>query len=832
MRAALSLGLKTLAREWRSGDLAVLFLALFVAVAALTGVGFLVDRIDRAMQLQASEVLAGDLRLQSPEVIDAAYAEEAARRGMQSARVASLLSVVLKDERTQLTNVHAVSAGYPLRGNVRVAMEPFGPSTHISETPAPGEVWPDSRLLAALDARVGDVLSVGATTLRVTRVLIARPDQGSGFVDLAPSLLMNDADLASTELIQPGSRVSYAVVFAGTPAQSSSMATWLEESRTSSQRLRDVSEASPEVGNASARAARFLSLASLAGVLLCAVAIAMTARRYVKRHLDLAALLKTLGASRSAVLTISMTQLVCIAVVATIAGSVAGFLAQQGLLTLLRDMIAAELPAPGWRPLAMGFVAALLLLTGFALPAMLQLARVPAIRVLRRDIGPPQLGTLLAYGPALLAIGLLIRWVTEDGRLAAGFAVGLAIALGVLALAGWVLVLLVSRLRGRSGVAWRYGAANLARRRAESIVQIVALGLGLSALLLLAIIRGDLIDDWRDRLPENAPNYFFVNIPPHEREEFEVLLARQGGELTRMLPMIRGRMLSINDEPVAERQFLSPRGEGFANRDQNLTWAGEIGPDNVVTEGQWFTEQDHGRPLVSVATDLQESMPLRLGDRLTFDIAGETVEATVSSFRRVQWDSMQPNFFLMFPPGLLEGAAGTYMASAHFRPTDPAMVAELVRSFPGVSIFDLDDLLAQVRAIIDKAVLAVQSVFLFTLLAGVVVLLAAVQSTRDERRYESAMLRTLGASRRTVLVGVLVEFALIGLLAGAVAAAAASVGGYFLATSVLEIPYRPDPVLWVAGALIGALLVCVAGYLATRSALGQPPMQTLRQGLG
>ncbi|MEO6081315.1 MAG: FtsX-like permease family protein [Steroidobacteraceae bacterium] len=827
MRSALLQGFRTLLREWRSGDLAVLFLALFVAVAALTGVGFLADRIEQAMQLQASEVLGADLRLESPGVIEDRYAQEAQRRGMQAARIATTLSVVLHGERTQLSNVHAVSAGYPLRGGVRTAAVPFGDAVIASTIPAPGEVWLDSRLLGALDARVGDVVTIGSIELRVTRVLISRPDQGSGFTDLAPSLLMNDADLAATKLIQPGSRARYGALFAGDRNQTLPFAIWLRANAKLAERMRDIAEASPEIGNASKRATRFLSLASLAGVLLCAVAIAMTARRYVKRHLDLAALLKTLGAPQSTVLTVSLVQLICIALLATAAGSLVGYLAQGGLLIILRDMIATELPAPGWRPVLMGLVAALLLLLGFALPSMLQLARVPAIRVLRRDIGPPPLGIMLAYGPAVLAIGLLIVWVTGDAVRSLWFLFALSLAVLVFALAGALLVSIVGRLRGRAGVSWRYGAANLARRRAESIVQIVALGLGLSILLLLTIIRGDLIDDWRARLPANAPNYFFVNIPPAERAAFEDMLNAQGGRVARMLPMVRGRMLAINDVPVGG-QAREGRGEGFATREQNLTWSEKIGPDNLITEGAWFTAKDHGKPLVSVATDFQQGMKLKLGDRLSFDIAGERIDATISSFRKVQWDSMQPNFFLMFPPGLLEGSAGTYMASAQFRPTDPAAIAQLVRRFPGISIFDMDGLLTQVRSIIDKAVLAVQSVFLFTLLAGVVVLLAAVQATRDERRYESAMLRTLGAARRTVLIGVLVEFALIGVLAGVVAAAAASIGAWQIATRLLEVPWHPNPLLWLAGAATGAALVCIAGYLATRSALSQPPMTILR----
>jgi putative ABC transport system permease protein len=829
-RAAVLLGLRSLGREWRSGDLAVLFIALFVAVAALTGVGFLVDRIDRAMQLQASEVLAADLRLTSPDPIKAQYDAEAQGRGMQAARITSLISVVLKDEATQLTNVHAVSAGYPLRGTVRVSDRAFGPPGDAKGIPAPGECWPDSRVLAALGARIGDVVNVGSVPLRVTKVLISRPDQGSGFVDLAPSLVMNQADLAATQLIQPGSRVRYAVLFAGDRRASQSFSLWLQKNARPAERLGDIATISPEVGSATRRAGRFLAIASLVSVLLCAVAIAMTARRYVQRHLDLAALLKTLGASRADVMWVCLTQLICIALVATVLGSIAGFGAQLALLSVVGDLISTQLPAAGFMPVLLGFAAALLLLVGFALPSMLRLARVPAMRVLRRDMGPPRLGALLAFAPALVAVALLVMQVSNDARMAFWFVVGLGAAALALMLVALLLVAGVARLRGRLGVAWRYGAANLARRRAESVVQIVALGLGLSALLLLTILRGNLIDDWRARLPKNAPNYFFVNIPTQEREAFGAMLKTDGGDVSRMLPMIRGRMTKINDGAVGARRYVDRRGEGLAGREQNLTWAAQIGPDNRITEGHWFTPEEAGKPLVSVATDMQQSIGLKLGDKLTFDIAGETIEATISSFREVQWDSMQPNFFLMFPPGLLEGTAGTWMASAQYRPQDPATIANLVRRFPSVSIFDMDDLLGQVRSIIDKAVLAVQGVFLFTLLAGIVVLLAAVQVTRDERRYESAMLRTLGAQRRTVVAGVMLEFLLIGSLAGLMAAAAASTGSYFVSTRLLEVPFRPEVLVWLGGALGGALLVCIAGYIATRSALLQPPMTTLRHG--
>jgi putative ABC transport system permease protein len=827
---AVLLGLRTLGREWRSGELGVLLLALAVAVAALTGVGLLVDRVDRAMRLQASEVLGADLRLQAPNAPSREYLLEARKRGIAVSQTTAMLSVVLHGDASQLANLYAVAPGYPLRGAVRVTDRPFGAPSLAQGIPGRGEAWPDSRLAAALGVQPGDSITVGTATLRIARIFVSRPDQGSGFVDLAPTMLINDADLPATQLIRPGSRVSYALLFSGSPGDTAAFAAWLTGHKRPGERLRDLREASPEVGNATARAGQFLQLASLAAALLCAVAVAMTARRYVHKHLDVVALLKTLGASRRFVLTLSLGQLIVIAGVATLLGSAAGLASQAWLIAALHGLLVAELPAPGLAPLAMGFVTAVLLLTGFALPPILQLSQVPAIRILRRETGAPRLAALLAFGPAVGAVGLLIGWVTQDLRLAAEFALGLLIVTVMLGAAGWLLVHVVAALRGGVGVAWCYGLANLARRRADSIAQIIAFGLGLSALLVLAVIRGDLISSWQASLPRDAPNFFFINIPPDDRESFSGFIAAHGGHVTRMLPMIRGRLTAINGEPVAGRRFAGSRGEGFAQREQNLSWSAELGDGNRITAGRWFSTEDAGRPLVSVATDFQEALGLQLGDRLTFDVAGERYEVAVASFRKVKWESLQPNFFLLFPPGLLDATAGTYMTSAHYSPTEAGAIAGLVRRFPSVSVFDMGELLGQVRSILDKAVLAVQSVFVFTLFAGLTVLLAAVQSSRDERRYESAMLRTLGARTTVVLQGVLVEFAAIGFLAGLLAVVVSFVAGYLLATRLLDVPYRPDPVLWFAGPALAVALVCGAGYLATRSAVQRSPLQVLRQG--
>jgi putative ABC transport system permease protein len=830
MSRAIALALRTLGREWRSGEIGVLLLALTVAVAALTGVGFLVGRIGAAVDLQASEVLAADIRLGSPQPIPEKYFEEAARRGVRTARSINLLSVVFNGEASQLTNLRAVGEGYPLRGNVMIADEPFVPGRGATAIPAPGEVWPDSKLLVAIGAKVGSQISVGAGSFRVSRVLISRPDQGGSFADLAPSLIMNSADIPATQLIQPGSRVSYAALFAGERVRIDELKTWLGANKRRGERILDIAQASPQIKNAVDRAGRFLSLASLVSVLLSAIAVAMSARRYVQRHLDSVALMKTLGATRAFTLSVSIIQLMVIAVAATVIGSALGFLAQEWLLHAIRGLLNAELPPADLEPLAIGFVTAVAVLAGFALPPLLQLSRVPAIRVLRRDVGPPAPLVMLAFGPAVFAVVFLVYWVVRSWFLFFAFSLGLAGFLLLLAGAGALLVGLAGRLRGSVGVSWRYGVANLSRRRAESVVQIVAFGMGIMVLLLLGLVRNDLANDWRISLPDNLPNYFFINIPQNDRDSFMSELAARGASPSRVLPMIRGRLTGINGASVERRRFNNQDGEDAAAREQNLTWADELGADNRVVAGRWWGPGYKGEPLVSIATEFQESMGLKLGDKLTFDIAGETLEATIANFRKVKWDSFQPNFFIMFAPGVIENTTGTYMTSVHFPGGEARSLATLARKFPSVSIFDIQDLLERVRSVFDKAVLAVQSVFFFTLFAGLTVMMAAVQASRDERRYESAMLRTLGASRGTVLQGVLAEFITLGALAGLLAALGASIGGYFVATRVLEMKYGFDPLVWLVGTFGGALLVSFSGWLATRSVINHPPIATLRAG--
>ncbi|MBC8028144.1 MAG: FtsX-like permease family protein [Steroidobacteraceae bacterium] len=825
---AFAIALRMLAREWRSGELGVLLLAITVAVGALTGVGFLVDRINIAVDNQAGEVLAADLRLESGEVMDSRASDEAVRRGLEIARMTALFSVVFNGDANQLTSLRAVSEKYPLRGRVMLSDQPFGAPEAANGIPAPGEVWPDSRLAAARDARIGTELNIGASKFRVSRILITRPDQGATFLSLAPTVIMNEADLAATQLIQPGSRLRRAQLFAGERAAVSEFKEWLEKNKQRQEEIEDVADSAPQIKSAMDRSARFLSIASLVAVLLCSIAVAMAARRYVHRHLDAVALLKTLGATRGFTLTVSLTQLLLVGLLAASIGSLLGFGAQAWLVKALTGLLRGDLPPPGLAPLGIGFLTAFAVLTGFALPPLLQLSRTPALRVLRRDVGPPQPLVVLAFGPAVLAVAFLIYWVLGDAKTALTFVGGLIAFVLVVAGAGWGLVRVATRMRGGVGVSWRYGIANLGRRRTESVVQLTAFAHGIMMLLLLAVVRNDLLADWKRSLPADTPNFFFINIPAEENTEFAKFLEERGAQHTRVRPMVRARMTQINGKPVEDIKFETQRGKNFAERDQNITWAEQLGGDNEVTEGKWFTKEDFGKPLVSISTEYAEEMKLKLGDELEFDVAGEPYSARVSSVRRVKWDSFQPNFFLMFAPGLLEGTQGTWMTAAHLEANNPKTIGDLVRRFPSVSVFNVDDLLNQVRSVVDKAVAAVQSVFMFTLCAGLVVLIAAVQASREERRFESAILRTLGANRLTVLKGLLAEFATLGVLSGVLASAGASIAGYFFATQVLQIPYTLDPLVWVYGVVGGGVLVCFAGWLATRSVVNQPPSLTLR----
>jgi putative ABC transport system permease protein len=561
--------------------------------------------------------------------------------------------------------------------------------------------------------------------------------------------------------------------------------------------------------------------------LLAAVAVAMAARRYSQRHRDRVALMKCMGASRRLIFRSSMLQLLVLAVVTAGIGAALGYAAQIALAFLMRDMIGTSLPAPGLQPALLGLVTAISILAGFALPDLAQMGKTPPLRVLRRDLDPPPLRYGISWLAGVAAILALLLWIMRDTRLVLNIFLGAAATFLALGGAGWLLVRSLNRFRGAAGAAWRYGLANLARRGRESVVQVVAFGLGLMVLLLLTTVRTELMVNWRQSLPADAPNQFLINIQPHEVPAMSEFFTGRGLAEPRFVPLVRARMTTINGQDVTQMTFEDPQGENWARRDANLSWAESLQEDNRIIEGEFWNGSPE-RPEVSVEADFGSELSLALGDELGFDVAGERVTATVTSFRTVEWDTFRPNFFMVLSPGVLDGYPATFITSLHVGENQRGAVLELMRAFPSVTAIDLDAVLGQVRDVMDKAALAVQAVFVFTLLAGLTVLWSAVQATRDERRYESALLRTFGASRNRVLGGVAAEFIAIGLLAGLLAAAGAALAGYFLATNLFDLDYRFSPALWLAGPLGGMLLVGLAGMAATWRVVTQAPVNVLR----
>ena len=820
--------LRSFARELRSGEVVILLAAVALAVAALTSVGFLTDRIGKAVARQANEVLAADLRLRSPDPIPAQWREDALEFGLATAETQTFPSVIFADEDSSLATVKAVNDTYPLRGRVRIAEQLFGDEREVDSIPPPGEVWADAALMARLGVDVGDSVSVGETDLPINAVLTYRPDQSIGFASLAPSIMVNLADVPATGLINAGSRVSYALLVAGEEEAVDDFYSAVEDDLPESVRVRNREDSSERAGSAADRAQRFLSLTAVISVLLSAVAIAMSARRFAQRRMDAVALMKALGASQKFIVTTASVQLVLLGLSGVALGSVLGFAVEAVVTGMLADLFASDLPEPGLAPVWLGTGAALILLVGFALPSIIQLRNTPPLRVLRRDVMPPPPSRLLVAGSSLLAVSLLLYRMVGDGLMLFIVLGGMLAVSAALYIMGRGLVALMGRSRSGVGIAWRYGLANVSRRGRDSAVQVVAFGLGLTVLLLLTFVRTDLLDGWQQTLDEDAPNRFLINIQPQERGSIAAIVQSAGVAAPEFVPLVRARMSSINGKDVKTREYPEDDGRWMANREANLTWAATLSDSNELVAGEWWQPDYAGPPLVSLEEDAAREMGVGLGDKLVFLIAGREVELTVSSLRHVNWDSFQPNFFMVLSPGAIDGLPATFVASLKIESESKDLLLNLVRQHPTVSVIDLDVILNQVKGIIDKASLAVQAVFVFTLAAGIAVLFAAVQSTIDERRFESAMLRALGVRRRTVLSGVLTEFAAIGFAAGMLAAAGASILAAVIAVRLFDLDYQFSAALWGAGLVGGTLLVCLSGFAAARGAINAPPVNVLR----
>jgi len=821
------LAFRLIARDLKSGELLVLLAALIVAVAAMSAVVFFTDRVRQAVQQQAGEALAADLRLEYSEPMPASLKLRADELGLETADVVRFNSVVLAGDASALVDLRGVSAAYPLRGELRVGDSLDARPRAIDTVPAPGQVWVEPALLARLNIDVGDSITVGELTLTVDKTLEYRPDEGWRLFEVAPTLLINLEDIPRSGLLLPGSIAEYELLVAGRPDAVAEFRQVTEPELTPGYELSDARNARPEVRSALDRAEQFLVLAAMVSVLLGGVAVAMAARRFVARRLDAVALMKCIGARHRDILRLVMLQLVVIVVVAGVLGSAVGFLAQFGLTWLLADFVEADLPAPGIGGIYLGPVTAFVVATGFALPPLLSLGRVPPMRVLRQDLEPAGAGWLTVYALAVLALGGLLYLMFADLELIAYVVGGAVVALGVLFLAGSVLVVSLQGLRGRVGIAWRYGIANVARRGRESSIQVTAFGLGLMVLLLLGLLRTELMSEWQDLLPADTANQFMINIQPGEPDAIAELLVGNGLARPEFTPLLRARISAINGTPLAD--YAAPN--RFVRRElgdeTNLTWLVEPGEDNAVVAGEWWTAGDE-RPQLSLEQGFAERTGLGLGDTIDFSVGGEIMSVTITSLRTVRWETFRPNFFMVLNPGVAEQYAHTYISSLRVAEDQRPAMLELARRFPAVSVIDIGAVLDQVRRAMSRATLAVQYVFLFTLAAGLMVLLAAIQATRDERIFESAVLRTLGARRGIVLRGLVAEFVTLGLLAGTIAAVGAGTLAYLIASRIFELDYVPGPGVLLVGLAAGAGIVGISGTLAVRSVVDTPPATSLR----
>ena len=822
------LAARLLRRDWRSGELYLLTAALVLTVAAITAVGFFTSRIETAMQREGGELLAADLVVDARDAIPARFADEARARGLAVARTLSFRSVVVAGERSQLVEVKAVGDAYPLRGQLELRAARDAPARAAGSGPPPGDAWVEPRLLHGLGTEPGSPLRLGEATLPVTSLIDYEPDRGGGFFQIAPRVMIALEDVAATGLVTAASRVNHRLLLAGELRAVDAFADWAGSRLPPNAELIDAREARPEFESAVERAGRFLHLAALTTLLVAGAAMALASRRLVERQTDAVAVMRCLGAPRHLLTRVLALRLLFFGLLASTLGCALGWFAQQGLVLALADWLGGDLPPAGPAPALVGLGAGLVALAGFGLPPLLQLAEVPPLRALRRDLGPPRLSVAVSAGGAAGALILLVLWQAGDLALAWKLLAGVTAAVAALVAVAALMVWLAGRAAGRARGVWRLGLAGLARRPAAAILTIVGIGLGVLALLLLAVVRVDLLRSWQETLPEGAPNRFLINIQPHEVEPLADFFAEHGIDSSGILPMIRGRLQAIGGTPVDPDGYEDPRAQRLAEREFNLSFARTPQRDNEIVAGRWWQDAA-AEPQFSVEEGIAETLGIALGDKLRFWVAGREVAAPVTSLRRVQWDSFNVNFFVVSPPSLLAGEPATYVTSFHLPAGREGLSSALLQRFPSVTLIDVDTVLRQVRGIIEQGIRAVEYVFAFTLAAGLLVMFAGVQASLAVRRAEHGVLRTLGASRRQLLLGLAVELSLAGLLAGLTASLFAELTGWALATELLGLPFAFNPWLWLVGVLGSAVVVGAAGTLGTYRLLVSPPLAALRR---
>jgi putative ABC transport system permease protein len=816
---SLALSFRLLLRQSRSGALGLLASGLVVATAALVAVSLFTDRVGRALEREAGEALAADLIVAGRDRLPREYFEQAESMGLETAEIILMSTAIFVGDDSMLIDIKGVSQGYPLRGELRLADRLGGEQQALVGIPEPGTAWMEPRGLRYLDAEIGESTEVGTKELTITHALMFEPDRGGSRFMLAPRLMINLDDLLASELLGPGARARYRLLVAGAESDVSTFSRWVADRLDENQALITVGDAEDQSGLALTQARRFLGIAALTTVILAAVAILLSALRFSSAQRDLVALLKSFGATGNQVMTALSLMLLWLVVAAVIVGGLAGLLAQGLIAQILADGPAGALPPPRLWPVIGGGLFTLLLAAGFALPPLLNLRMVPPMRILNRSLDHGTgLGRLLWVLPIGGALAIPILQL-GDTRLALIVLGGSFVLAAILALFGWLAMLATRMLAMRATAAWRFGLAGLHRRRAAGVVQITALGLGLMALLLLMIVRTELMDQWRGSFPPDTPDHFLVNIQPDQVEAVENELIRVGVRNLQIRPM-------ANVNLVASSGSLD-QSDRMAGQ-INVSWIDELPPANRVIAGEFFLPGATAE--VSLAEMWAERLGIGLGDELTFESGARQFHATVTSIREVDWNSFNVNFFVLLTPEAGEQLPHQHIASFYLADDDGAALRPISRGWPNVSVIDVGALIKRIEEIIDRVSSAAQVVFFFTLLAGLVVLLSALEATRDERRHESALIRTLGADNPMVRRGLLIEYGIMAVIAAALATAGAAVTGWLLARELFDFAYQPSWQLFVTGFVAAVILVVGSGWLGNRSVLATPPVRILRTG--
>ncbi len=817
-----------LRRDLRAGEVRVLLAALALAVMAVTAVSFVTERAERALALEANRLLGGDVVLRADEPIGEAPRRLARDLGLRQTETWSFRSMLRAGEGLSLSEVRALGEGFPLRGRYRIDA---GDGEHDSTgLPAPGTVWLTRAGAQVLGVAVGDSVRLGRSDLRISALVAQEPDAAMDYFNVAPRVFVRLDEIQATGLVQEGSRITHRFIVASDDGAAQRFVDAMQNRLERGQRLETVADARPEVRRALDRADRFLGLASLVAVILASIAVAMAARRHSARHLDGCAVLRCVGASQRLIATIHIGELVLLGLIGCGLGVLGGWAVQSLLGGWLAQVMGVAIPPSGWLPVVQGFAVGFVVLLAFAVPPVIALRRVPALRVLRRDIGAVEPGAMLVTLAGLAGIAALLWWKAGSPTLALTMLGGIAGTFVVLAALALALVAALARLRTRMRGPWRYGLANVSRRRAASVAQIAALGLGLMAILLLTLVRTDLLGRWQQSFPEDAPNRFIINVQPDQLDGVRAILRQHGEQAPELYPMVRARLVSVNGEAVSGDTYAArgERAQRLAEREFNLSSVARLREsDNVIVAGRFWSPDD-ATPQFSVEQGMAEGFGWKVGDVIGFDIAGSRFEAPITSLRRVDWESFRPNFFAETPIGPLDAYTASYITSARVARGDPALTRALVEAYPNLSVIDIDAVIDQVRSTADQVAGAVEYVFYFTLLAGVLVLLAAISASQDERLLEGGVMRVLGARTMQLRLAHASEFIAIGAIAGLVAAIAASVISGVIAVQVFEQPWAPDWRVALAGGGLGVVIVAIAGLIATRRIARVPPAQTLR----